>query len=102
MLIGKGADFNVFLTNGDSDATLRPLHLATRLGNLSMAQVLLSHGANPNGRGGHGWTPLFSAAMKVHTQIAEILIAKDATVNTVDENGITPLHVVAMRGQRAS
>jgi cytohesin len=56
-----------------------------------MAELLLAKGADVNGAGRLGDTPLHGAAKRGHKQLVELLVAKGANVDAVEIAGETPL-----------
>ncbi len=87
-LLAAGADVDA---NDDGGET--PLHIAVRLGRADHVELLLRHGANPNGKDGSnwGWTPLCAAANRVDKRIVQLLVAAGADVNRKSE-GYFPFH----------
>lgn len=69
------------------------LHVASSKGNLSMASLLLSKGANLNIQDIFGNSPLHYAVDKRRKEMAEMLIKCGADVNLKDFRGNTPLHI---------
>jgi len=106
-----------------------PLHIAARLGRLTIARELVEHGANIEATDATGRTPLETALVAGRTQLAEMLIAQGATfdvqamlftlvrqgvsdrdvieflaergadLNARDEAGLTPLHRAVAAGR---
>lgn len=99
------------------------LQAAAQMGREDIASFLLSHGARmdifaaamlgltgrvrdfvkedptlANAPGGHGFPPLYYAAVKDRVEIAELLVRSGANVN-MGEGGSTPLHAAALNGQ---
>jgi serine/threonine-protein phosphatase 6 regulatory ankyrin repeat subunit B len=87
------------------------LQLAARRGHLSLVELLLEHGANPNrekpnhhhhqneiGRRRATSTPLAEAAWEGHIAVCETLLAHGAHAHTVLDSRGTVLHLAAMRG----
>ena len=58
-----------------------------------IAASLISKGANVNAKDNNGWTPLHGAAFCRYHAIVELLVAKGADVRAEDMEGRTPLHV---------
>ena len=70
-----------------------PLHLAA---NVSIARLLIDHGANVNSRGWMGSTPLHKAASAGQADVAEILIQRGAKIHSRrPERGDMALHWAA-------
>eukprot|EP00929_Paragymnodinium_shiwhaense_P120790 TRINITY_DN92845_c0_g1_i1.p1 TRINITY_DN92845_c0_g1~~TRINITY_DN92845_c0_g1_i1.p1 ORF type:complete len:305 (+),score=42.05 TRINITY_DN92845_c0_g1_i1:40-954(+) len=55
------------------------------------AQALLARKADPNVRGGNGWTPLHFAAIGQSTRIIDLLVSHKADVEQVSADGYLPL-----------
>ena len=50
-----------------------------------LVELLISHGADVNLRGGcDGWTPLFYAALAGHSAVVEFLLAVGASTEVLD------------------
>ena len=75
-----------------------PLHLASALGQESIAKVLIFEGADVNAQAEGGWTALHWAAMMGRKELARRLIEEGADVNAVAEDGTRPL-TWALRNQ---
>ena len=88
-LVAQGADVNIRMPEGYT-----PLAHVAVWNNTGVAQVLLNHGADPNGGawGREKMIPLAIAAQNGHEEMLSLLIAKGADVNARDEYGNTPLH----------
>ena len=68
------------------------LHIASSKGNIQMASLLLSKGANLNIQDIFGNSPLHYAVDKKRKEMVELLIKCGADVNMKDFRGNTPLH----------
>lgn len=68
-----------------------PLHWASELGYLKIAEYLIESGADVNAKTENGWTPLHQSVIKFQTNIARLLIAKKADVNAQTTAKVTPL-----------
>ena len=73
---------------------------AAEEGNAEAVKMLLSAGANVNGRDAAGWTPLLRAAVGGHLAAGKILIEAGADVNAANPDGNTPLMGAALAGNR--
>jgi len=71
---------------------------AAQSGDIVAVQSLLKQGADVNGRGGYGSTPLMSAALTGHTEIARLLLDKGAAVDAHGNTGRTALMEAAVEG----
>lgn len=70
-----------------------PLHQAADYSQLSMAALLLSHGADPNKQQGDGDTPLHHAAFRGDARMVGLLLGSRADPNVRNFMfGRTPLH----------
>ena len=70
-----------------------PLHAASRMGHVDVAQVLLEYGADVHARNGHDITPLYCASVEGHLKIVQVLLEHGAVVNTQNNyDQSTPLH----------
>ena len=86
-------------TRNEYDET--PLHHAGWGGHTTVAELLISKGAEVNAGGCFGEAPLHRAAEWGHTAVAELLIANGADLNAESCIGDTPLHWAAGNGQTA-
>ncbi len=96
------ADVRARLTAHPELATVRNHRGNTLLhdcGNVQIAEMLVSCGADANAKGFHGETPLHTAsASEIGILMIPFLASKGADVNAVDIHGDTPLHhAVLMR-----
>jgi ankyrin repeat protein len=56
-------------------------------------KYLVEHGAEVNGAGQYGWTPLHSATYQGLNDVVEFLVSKGAKLDAKDEFGQTPLSI---------
>ncbi len=77
-----------------------PLDVAAQTGNMEMAELLLTHGADVNAKANAGWTALHWAAYWQHPAMAELLLRHHADANARNSIGCTPLHWAAIRGNK--
>ena len=76
-----------------------PLHAASRMNHLKVAQSLLRHGADVNALGLRGRTPLVFASEWRCLEVVRWLLENGADVNAKDKNdGWTSLHSAAFAG----
>jgi hypothetical protein len=69
----------------------RPLVLATLDGRLDILKMLISHGADVNGRQGRGYTPVHAAVAKENREIIRYLLDHGADINAAHDTLGTPL-----------
>ena len=79
-----------------------PLHDACKQGNVEIAHLLLSYGANPNARSGGLWTPLHYAAQKGSTELVALLLehGSEAYARTGIRGHITPIRLAERNGHQ--
>ena len=75
-----------------------PFHMAIFRGHTRVAGLLLSKGANINGRSNFNQTPLHWAAFMAEPDSVEFLIRKGADLEKSSEQGWTALHYAAHAG----
>ena len=71
---------------------ISPLHLAAALNHTTIAELLISRGADVNARTSAGFTPFHWAAGGDAVDTAPLLIKRGADVNAQTDQGITPLY----------
>ena len=87
-LLGYGADVNA--QTGDHKRT--PLHTASPLGDIPIAELLLNNGAAVNARDDEGATPLYLASANGHVHLTELLLDRGADYTARSSaSGFTPL-----------
>ena len=64
---------------------------ASDYGHKEIVELLITNGADMDGKDKYGNTPLHYAATWGHKETAELLIANDADVNAKNKFGETPL-----------
>jgi len=74
-----------------------PLHWVAYVGNVEVAQLLVSSGANVDAKDDHGCTPLHLATEHERLGIVQLLVSCGADVNAKNQNRKTPLHCAAER-----
>lgn len=109
LLISRGAEVNVRLTNSDNST---PLHSAAEKANMEIVELLLAKGAEIDAKTKAGNTPLMWAAKSKDegaVAVAELLLAHGADLNCQGFDGIplqyaqdegTPAMVAMLRGRR--
>ncbi|KAJ0418507.1 ankyrin repeat-containing domain protein [Aspergillus carlsbadensis] len=75
-----------------------PLTLAVMRGNLSVAQLLLRHGASIDGKGRMDRTALCEAAAADHLSVVQMLLCHGASLEPRDHLGRTALGTAALYG----
>ena len=88
LLVERGADLEALSTA--SFAQVRPLGTAAFAQDRESARVLLEAGADPNGRGEGGFTPLHSAAQNGDADFVRLLLEHGADAGAVTADGRTP------------
>ena len=86
-LLQGGADVNSAV---DGDDAWTPLHVASKLGHLDCARLLLELGAKLEARDNDGWTPLHYACMNEKLDCAQLLLEKGASAAAESTNGFLP------------
>lgn len=86
-------DLNLVGSHGRS-----PLMMASTVGDLEMAKLLVEAGADPNFLGLRGTSPLHEASANGDLKIMKFLIDAGSHINSVSEDGITPLMCAAAWG----
>ena len=71
---------------------------AAAAGNISALEKALAAGADPNARGGRGWTPLMHAANKGYKLLVPPLLKAGAKPDIQAADGATALFIAALRG----
>jgi ankyrin repeat protein len=78
---------------------LKPLFRAVSVGQKSIVEFLLDHGADVAGDDGTGNTPLHMAASNGSQDIVSLLLSRNANVNASNKEGSTPLHLAVEHGR---
>jgi ankyrin repeat protein len=78
---------------GGHEDQLKPLSLASSLGQDAICASLLRHGADPNEVDVDGNTPLHNAAFHNFTNIVSLLLDHGAKVNVTNAFGETPINI---------
>ena len=75
-----------------------PLMVASELGHVEIARVLLARGANANIRDHNMWTPLHWASQEGRLEVAQLLLEHGVDTNAQDQIKQTPLHLALEEG----
>lgn len=98
-LVQGGANVNM----KDLDRGLTPLlsilYFAPPNQQINLINLLLDHGANPDGQGNNGIIALHYAAGKGDVDIVETLLERGATIDFQNKDGQTALHRAAVRNR---
>jgi len=70
-----------------------PLHIASKYGNHTIAQLLINNQANINFKNLNGWTPLHIACQNEQTEVVRDLLENGAKVNLTTQDSKTALHI---------
>jgi ankyrin repeat protein len=76
-----------------------PLHSAVARNHYEISKLLISKGADVNGKQQGGFTPLHEAAQNGNLRIATLLLNSGAKLNIKNEDGKTPLDLTKI-GER--
>jgi ankyrin repeat protein len=95
-LLKGGADVNAV---SKESMKVAPLNSAAAAGQVSIARILLAHGAKVDTLGGEDFTPLHEVAAKGDIEFATLLLEHGADVNKKSKAGKTPLSL-AVQYQR--
>ncbi|MDR2579281.1 MAG: ankyrin repeat domain-containing protein [Chitinispirillales bacterium] len=75
------------------------LHAAAESGQIAIAELLISCGADVNAKSDNFLiTPLHRAASEGHTALAEFLVSSGAEINVTERYGFTPLREAGFKG----
>jgi uncharacterized protein len=88
LLVDRGADLEALSTA--SFAKVRPLGTAAFARDHASARVLLEAGADPNGPGEGGFTPVHTAAQNADAELVRLLLEHGADANAAASDGRTP------------
>ena len=95
-LLAAGADVN--LTSRES-MKMPPLGSAMAVQRNDIAQILIEHGANVNGKAANDLTALHTAAARGNLEAAKLLLDHGADINAVSTDGKSPLAYAEERNQ---
>lgn len=92
---------DVIITNHEDPNRESPIHVAVRLGNVAMTELLLVHGASLTRVDRYGQTPLHIAAKGGNSGVLACLIdaGGDALLEARDKKGSRPLHLAVINGK---
>lgn len=98
LLLARGADVHARSRN---DAANTPLHAALAgRANTHVIEILLSHLADVNARGGVGVTPLHLAASRGNAEVIQLLLGRGALPIVRMDDGTTPAAMAESRGYK--
>jgi cytohesin len=83
----------MMLAAGAGTDVVRPRPSRERTTALQTVRFLIARGADVNGIGQFGWTPLHAAAYQGLNDVIEFLVSKGAQVDAKDDFGQTPLSI---------
>ena len=96
-LIEKDSDIVNGIINYPCDYySCNPLHIAIKVNNKEIAELLIKYGADVNGKNNSYQSLLHLAAQYNRKEIAELLIKNGADVNARGDISQTPLHTAAL------
>lgn len=96
ILIDNRADVNHFSRNPQHN---QPLHSCLALSkNLTIAEILLEEGADPDGKQAGGYTPLIQAAVANRRDLVDLLLTYGASTKTACDWGKTAAAYARERG----
>lgn len=99
VLVARGANVN---TPADNPSQVRPLHSAVACreyaAGLTIAEQLLTHGADPNVAQQGGWSPLHQAAAHGQLKMVDLLLHHGASIEYENDEGETPIDVAEENG----
>lgn len=76
----------------ENEGWLSPLHLAAQAGHVTITQLLLSQGVDPDERDSDGKTALTHAAIENHPEAIKALLEAGAKIGAADRDGRSALH----------
>jgi uncharacterized protein len=97
LLLAAGADVN---TPSDNEMHAYPLNSAVAGGNITLVQMLLENGADPNAHQGEDFTPLHAAAQMGQVEMARLLLQHGADPYGPLAKGKSPLDMAREQGSR--
>ena len=93
LLLRLRDDRGIKLNDSSDPEAAESLHIVTKNnGDRKLLQLLIEHGANPNGIDNFNkWTPIFYAIQQGNASSVKLLLNLGAKLNVVDEDGRSPL-----------
>lgn len=89
-----------FAVNDTQAQRKKTLDQAVVDGDIERVKTEIAAGVDINSKNRMGWTLLYIAINKKHTEIAKLLIEKGADVNIRDNRGRAPIHLAVETGQK--
>ena len=83
----------------DSTDNATPLHLASEIGRIDTARMLIERGADLAAQNKDGETPLHLAVRKGEVDVARMLFECGADITARNKDGETPLHLASQKGE---
>jgi ankyrin repeat protein len=98
LLVERGANVDAVSKNG---MELRALHAAAAGRSLECVELLLAHGADPNGPQHGGWTALHAAVSIPDARMVAALLARGADPRQANDFGQSPLDLAREKNDPA-
>ena len=86
------------IINKQNDGGATALHIAARMGNLSIVQHLINNSADVNIQDNEGWTPLMRSASFSFSKITKELLEAGARIEKVNDNSDSAILLAARSG----
>jgi len=81
---------------------LRPIHIASAVGHIDIAQWLITRDANIKAQDHRGWQPIHFAASEGHTSMIEWLFLNKANIHAQTHAGETAMVLATKAGKKDS
>lgn len=93
-------DDKAYINWAEPEQHLTALHIASRMGDTTIVELLIKKGANVNSVTISNSTPLHLAAIFNHIDVIRILISAGADLDAADSNGFTALQIAIVQKGR--